>query len=168
MSCGKYEADIALLAGGDLPGEAVRGLEEHLGKCPECRELLEALRADAAALRDEPVSEIALARMRARVMERVAAPRRPVWRWLIPVPLAAVAATLWLLLQMPPVPPPPVAKVVKPVVPAMPKTEPRVEARRRKPAIRKHATPPAEPLLVKLETDDPQVVIYWIVEKAED
>jgi hypothetical protein len=32
----------------------------------------------------------------------------------------------------------------------------------------KRPAPAAEPLLVKLITDDPEVIIYWVIEKKGD
>ena len=57
MSCSKFESDIALYAGGDLPGAQIAPIESHLAACAYCRALLEELRLDRVALselRDEP------------------------------------------------------------------------------------------------------------------
>jgi hypothetical protein len=78
--------------------------------------------------------------------------------------LAAAAAALLVLLALRPgrMPEPPVVAVAHPpapkempVAPVTPKAVTAVRTPRPKPE-------PAEPLVVKLITDDPNVVIYWI------
>ena len=76
MSCLKWEADIALYAGGDLPAGRIGQIEWHLGECGDCRALLEELRASQALLselQDEPLDQAMVSQVRRRVLARVAA-----------------------------------------------------------------------------------------------
>jgi anti-sigma factor RsiW len=152
MNCVEWEERIALAAGGDLSDPAT---DRHLADCPGCQLLLSGLRQTLSDLRDAP-DEIApahYAALRARVLAEVARPRRRRWLWLAPVPLAAVF--LWPLPKVEPLPMRAIAAPPAPIV-TIPK--------KRKPKLTK-----PEPLLVKIETDNPDVVIYWIAEtKGED
>jgi anti-sigma factor RsiW len=172
MSCHKYQKMTALHVAGDLPEAKVPRLEEHLGGCPACRSLAEELRASQSALealRGEPVEEAALEQVRQRVLARLAAegqPRRHFgWAYALAAGLAVVVA-VWSVSHRPApeVPqravvaaprearPGPVAKNKTGVLP------------HRAPRVKRPA-PAAEPLLVKLITDDPEVIIYWLIEK---
>lgn len=116
MSCSGHERDLFGPAGGDPPDDAAR-LRAHLGTCERCRnararieEDLQALRA----LRDEPLAEGSLERVRARLRaaiardasappvgrERAAWVRTRVRRWAIAAAaaaalLASVVAVRW-------------------------------------------------------------------------
>ncbi|HUE00244.1 MAG TPA: zf-HC2 domain-containing protein [Bryobacteraceae bacterium] len=71
MSCKKFETDIALYAGGDLPAGRTARLEAHLAECPECRALAEEMRTSQALLselRDDPVADALVAQVHARVL----------------------------------------------------------------------------------------------------
>ncbi len=167
MSCDKFERLIALDAGGDLtPEEGVR-VQAHLETCAPCRELARALSESQAALRslaEDDLDDRALAAWGTRFRRpEPAAPRRWRWAWAAAAAMALLAAPL-LLRQAPPVPPPPVpiASLAPPPVDLLPQRQkpPRRHVRHRpQPAVS------SEPLLVKLETSDPNVVIYWIVER---
>lgn len=172
MSCDAFERLIALDAGGDLaPAEAAR-LGAHLETCAPCRELARSLGESQAALKalsgDVP-DEDALARWRRGLLARIdSQPRRRAlgWRWAW---AAAAAMALVALLAVPhhaPPPPPPVpaplARVTPPAV--APPPQPPAPVHRR-PRHRPTPAPAHDPLLVKLETSDPNVVIYWIVDR---
>ena len=134
----------------------------------------------------ESVGEVQLAAVRARVLERLQPKRRwwPVWTG------AAAAAALASLLFFWASQPRPVPQSVSslhtgtrpsgsvprpsssaPDAPAPPRPKPKRvtrvrHARKAPPAT---AEPPAdEPLTVKLITDDPDVVIYWIIDAKGD
>jgi hypothetical protein len=131
-------------------------------------------------LQDVELNPSELAAWRRGVMERVAAGDRPqrrfAWPW---VGAAAAAAAAVLLLAVahvasrpaPPKPAPVVAHVAPPARPAVqrpPEPQPPPVAHvRRRPAKPKPAVK-AEPLLVRLETSDPNVIIYWIAEGKGD
>ena len=151
MNCVEWEQRIALAAGGDLVDPAV---DRHVADCPGCQLLLSGLRQTLSDLRNAPdeISPAHYAVVRARVLAEVARPRRRAL-WLLPI-LAAPA--LLLLRPLPNVEPLPARAIVAP--PAPPLT-----VLRSAPAARK---PKPEPLLVKLETDNPDVVIYWLAEST--
>ena len=179
-SCEYWEEKIALAAGADLDDGDCAALEDHLAACPACAALLADLRASVGLLQDlhnEPLEEAHLAAVRARVMAAVDAPRR--WPWAAAVVFAcgAVLALAAVWFRPRPVPELPVLAVGAPragsdrsLTVAAPKGAPlRAATARARSRVRTHAqvTPerlPAssEPVVVKLFTDDPNVVIYWI------
>jgi hypothetical protein len=192
MSCEAFEKLIALDAGGDLaPAEAAQ-LQAHLEACAPCRELARSIgesQAGLKALAGAGLDEDALARWRRGLLARIdAEPRRRIlgWRWAW---AAAAAMALVALVAVPQLPrrtpskgpvasprspvaqavppalasPPPVARAV-PSASARPPRPPAAIAHRR-PLHPPAPAPVAEPLLVKLETADPNVVIYWFVDR---
>lgn len=174
MSCGRFEKAIALWVEGDLPPPQARRLEAHLEACPACREFAEGLRASQEALKSlaqAPADEAALDRVRQRVLARIGGEptgRRPLgWVYALAGSLVAATVAAWLLVPRP-APQAPTRVVVQAPVevsrPAPAKDKTGVLSHRPKPA------PPAatEPLVVKLYTDDPDVVIYWLIEKKGD
>ncbi len=148
------------------------------------------LRALAQAGPDEAgLDEDAVARWRRGLLARIEAePRRRIlgWRWAW---AAAAAMALVALVTVPrsgrtpskpPVaqavppasalPPRPAAVHTKPVAQAVPPAsarppQPPAAIAHRLPLHPPAPAPAAEPLLVKLETADPNVVIYWIVDR---
>lgn len=138
MTC--QECEIKLGMGEDA--------SEHLASCAECKWLADELRLNAAAMREMRV--------------------RPVrWAWAVAV-AAAIVMAFGLWRHSPHVVPhkePPrmaaAARIGRPtgneqvVVPPVK----RVRAHRKQ--------MPAEPLKVKMYTSDPDVVIYWIVDRKE-
>jgi hypothetical protein len=113
---------------------------EHLSTCAECRALAEELRLNAVALRE----------MRARP--------RTHWEWALAA-AAAIVLTIALWPGKPPRKPPERAAAAKIAGPARTPVAPVKRVRKKR--------PPAEPLRVKMFTSDPDVVIYWIVDKKE-
>jgi hypothetical protein len=117
---------------------------EHLASCAECRWLAGELRLNALALRQ----------MRVR-------PRMH-WEWA----LAAAAAIVMMVLAskmtrvekltLPP---------VKVAVAEKPPLAGHGPAPRKR--VQRHVPPAAEPLRVKMFTSDPDVVIYWIVDRKD-
>ncbi|MBZ5578886.1 MAG: zf-HC2 domain-containing protein [Acidobacteriia bacterium] len=171
MNCSEWEERIALYAEGDLPPQEAAEAGRHLAECGECREFAEGLQQSLAVLRAahaEPLALAHLAVVRARVLERVEPKRRPSWRWAVMAGLAAAALVpgLFLFPRQQPVPSPRIA-VAHPPAPAVWATAhpaPPALAPKRLRVRRGRRTPPrpAEPLMVKLVSDDPTVVIYWI------
>ncbi len=179
MTCTKLETWIALYVENDLPERKVRRLEAHLGDCSACRELAASLRESQAAVKDlraEPVESAVLERIRGGVLEKIAAqesrPARPCgWAWRLALAAAVIAAiglgTLWRgerrevpkheVVVTPKPAEPPVAIAAKAQAP-----QKRRVARARKPAPAKET---AGPLVVKLNTDDPNIVIIWLVDR---
>jgi hypothetical protein len=173
MSCSKFETDIALYAGGDLPAGRIARIESHLAECAGCRALAEELRAGQALLgelRDEPLEDAMVAHVRRRVMAEVGAttrrPSRLYWKLAWAAALVLAAVLVW---SRHPVKHAPVARVepshVTPVTPApqvriVPARHGVVRRRRRAPAAQ-----PGPPLLVQFVTDDPNIVVYWLIDQ---
>ena len=166
MSCDR-ELQVALYAGGDLPAGQVDAVEQHLATCAECRDSLPVYSANCAALADAvEIDAAAAAAVRHRVMSELRGGRSRWW----PAIVAAAAALLVaiairsqtekaVLYYVPRAPA--VANVVVPHAPA----GITVQHRRRRPAQAKSdETKPEEPILVKIKTDDPNIVIYWIAD----
>lgn len=172
MNCPDWEERIALFAQGDLPSEELAEAERHWADCAACREFAGELQQSLAALRnahEQPIAEVHFKAVRARVLDQIEQPRRPARRWAWIGGLAAAAAVVLLVttLQPRPVPPPQVTLALPPV-PDTPVLLPEPLAapatpKRRAPVRRvRKPSPPEAPLMVKLITDDPNVVIYWI------
>jgi len=157
--------ECELLLAGEIRSAAV---EDHLRACRDCRALAGELRENAVALsamrEEELVVEQALA------CNGRFSPRRYLW-----ISAAATAAVLLLLFGLPRKPPPIVpSEVVRQFVPEQPQPLPPLPAKAVRPARKRPRVPvetsQAEPLLVKMLTPDPDVVIYWLVgpkEKSE-
>lgn len=175
MNCADWEERIALYAGGDAGPAEAAAVEQHLTECAACR-------AFAAEVRQsmETLGDADLAAVRAGVLAEIAAAHRARRRWIWAGAMAAVAAAaaLVIILAAPIAKPAPVPMVHLQLPPApvmqMPEIAPvrraavvRVRHRTRQPAaIRPAMQPKAQPLVVKLVTDDPNVVIYWITGKS--
>jgi len=180
MNCLDWEERIALEAGGDLPATEVSAVEQHLAACSECRAFRDALSGNLELLRQAhqaPIAEAQLAAVRARVMAEVTRPPR--WRWVWLGGLAAAAVTAMLLVALRParvvelphvavcVPPAPAPPVLRPLPRGGGSVAARFPSRDRKGAVLASASEP-EPLVVKMITTDPDVVIYWIADRTAD
>jgi len=114
---------------------------EHLASCEECRSLAKELRLNEIALRGmwgpRPTPSSAF--------------------WIMATLAAAAIAFFWVIPREQKFQPPVRVTVSPPHIRLPP-----VSAKR---AFRKPL--PAEPLRVKMFTSDPDVVIYWIVDKKE-
>jgi hypothetical protein len=151
MKCEECEL---LLAG----GEAEASVEDHVRGCSKCRAIREELRANA----------LALSSLRDDELPRVTMPvRRPV-RWIA----AAAAAVLLALMarqglqRQSPHPLQVTAPVTGPmrVTAKLPSQLTPQLAVRREPKAARRAVHPEQPMLVKMLTPDPDVVVYWIVD----
>lgn len=181
--CEEWEERIALAAGGDLDPLQQAAAEHHAAECEQCGRMLRSVREGLAILREaheEPIAEAHLAAVRARVMAEVG--RRGSRRWLWAAALAgAVAAASMIWTRPVRAPEAPRAVVLKTQgwqaeAPApRPAVVLRVPGRKRVRTLRVavpkmqgwQVEPPAplkEPVVVKLVTDDPNVVIYWIAD----
>jgi len=173
MNCAKYEPLIALYVEDDLTEAEARTVESHLEACHGCREVAAQARESQAALkvlRAEFLGDSVYQEVRGDVMRRIATLSKPSprARYAIAAGLAIAMLAGWLW-RMPPIsslespkragvmPPPP----LRSQAPAQHKGMAR--ARRRPP--RPAPSFKAEPLVVKIITDDPQVVIYWLVDQ---
>jgi hypothetical protein len=116
---------------------------EHLASCAECRGLARELRLNSCAMRDMRV--------------------RPVMPWVLAAAAIAMVIAVW---RIPAVKPPEkaaAAKIGRPTKQELPVLSSVAPTKRRSARRRK----PAEQLRVKMFTSDPDVVIYWIVDKRE-
>ncbi len=169
MSCHSFENLIALDAEGDLtPPEAAR-LRAHLEACAGCRALAQSVRESQAALKtlaDGALDEAALERWRRGVLARIdSEPRRRAlgwrWAWVPAMALVALVAVLQLLPRRTPQTPTPAPLALMTPPPARPV----IAHVHRHPHRRQTPKPADGDLTVRLETPDPNVVIYWIVER---
>jgi hypothetical protein len=144
-----------------LLADADASVEDHLRGCVKCRALQEELRENA----------LALSSLRDEELPKVKTPkRRPVLPRPVPWLAAAAAAVLLALIahQSSRRRPPPPQQLTAPVTvtaqlaPA-PAFKPTVR-RKPKTAPRSAALALKEPLLVKMLTPDPDVVVYWLVD----
>ena len=167
MRCVEWEVRVALHAGGDVPGAEALEVERHLGECSECQLLWSGVRESLAVLRAAHAELPAAAHftaLRSRVMAELEQRARP-WRrlaWISGV--GAVAALLLLLAFWPArvVPEAPRMLAWIPPAPEVAKAPPAV----RRPPVRQSAAhaPRRAPLTIKLQTADPNIVIYWIAD----
>jgi anti-sigma factor RsiW len=169
MSCAKFESLIALCVESDLPEREQFLVEAHLETCAICREFAADIRESQTALKElrmDFVGESALQEVRAEVLNRLSIPRKPpAWpKYAIAAMLLIGLCTGWLWRIQTAAPPEvqPRAAVIAPphtILPVRQRPHTRV-VRHRQPAA---PTFQSEPLVVKMITDDPQVVIYWLV-----
>jgi hypothetical protein len=113
---------------------------EHLASCAECRCFAKELRLNAVALREMRV--------------------RPRLHWALAAAAVLIGIFAWKMTRVEKLILPPVGiAVAEPV--SVPSSHKKVK---RKAA---HGAAPQQPLRVKMFTSDPDVVIYWIVDKKE-
>jgi anti-sigma factor RsiW len=172
MTCREYEPLLALYVEGDLDD---RKVEQHLAECAHCRELLVDLQASQAMLKDlssGAVDAALLSAVRSGVLSKTR-PRR-VWHW-----VAACAAVAVLVALIPSPGRPPSQHVAIANEPAIANqfdggADPPVLVRTSAPAHkdrrgrRRQIRGLAPPLVVKMLTDDPNIVIIWLVDQPGD
>jgi len=174
MSCSKFETDIALYAGGDLPDGRTARIESHLAECPDCRALAEELRTGQALLselRDEPLEDAMLSQVHHRVLVEVGAttrqPSRLYWKLALAAALLLAAVLVWPRHRSGAAPR---AAAASHAAQAEAGRGPAAAhgAAPLAPKHRRHRAPaaqPGPPLLVQFVTDDPNIVIYWLVDQ---
>jgi hypothetical protein len=183
MNCQEWEERIALYAAGDAGAGEAGETERHIAGCAGCQAFWRELQQSLEWLREahrEPIAPAHYAAVRARVMARMKSGHAPWWKqvWVYGVGIAAVVVAALMMLPRPHAQSPQVAMVMPAAVErttdagqgagSRPGGLPH-QAVGRRGALR--ARPPhrqAETILVKLETDNPDVVIYWIAEKKGD
>lgn len=191
MNCTQWEERIALYAGSDLLPEETADVERHLGACPGCRQFASAMRENLEFLQDagsDPIAPAHFAAVRARVLAKIANSPIPWWRHAWVYGLAAAAVLLGVLLvphstapvhsrqvavQTPPLSAPSEESADAPQTPApvrrvMPRVQRTAAHRTARPRIQPAVARPdsGPPVVVKMLTDDPNVVIYWITDKS--
>ncbi len=170
MSCVRFESLIALYVESDLPESEQHLVEAHLATCHGCREFAADIRESQAALKElrmDFVEESDLQEVRAEVLSYLSAPRKTAaWpRYAIAAMLLAGLWAGWLWRARTAVLPevlPRAAVIAPPELAAVPVQRVHT-ARVSRPHRQTAPVFQAEPLLVKIVTDDPQVVIYWLV-----
>jgi len=165
MSCSKFENDVALYAGGDLPAGRIAHIESHLAECADCRALAAGLRALLVGLRDDQIEDALVAQLHHRVLaevRRAGFSRRGALAPLLGLAAALILAVVLLwprhavkTLPMARVEPSHIAVPPAAIIPAKHRV---LHRRHRAPAAQ-----PGPPLLVQFVTDDPNIVIYWLV-----
>ncbi|MBZ5724413.1 MAG: zf-HC2 domain-containing protein [Acidobacteriia bacterium] len=189
MNCSDWEERIAMYVGGELAASEAAEVGRHVADCAGCQVFASGLQQSLALLRaahQEPLAPAHFAAVRARVLAELAGERRAWWRraWVYGLAGAAAVALLVALAGRPgrapqPVRRPEIAVTRPPAEPPKvavaeaapePKPVPRVRHGRRagpgpapQPVQLALARPP-ETMTVKLVTDDPNIVIYWITE----
>ena len=160
MNCSDWQTRIAADESDD------GAVAEHVRACEACGQFARELNDNAAALRSIEVDPAAYAVLRARVMGAIEPKRRWRWLWAGAAALAAAASVALLWWTAPlraPSPGRPRAIVYKTSAPA-----PIVRAV----AVhkKKQASRPVLPQLaaIKLLTDDPNVVIIWLVDDKKE
>jgi anti-sigma factor RsiW len=173
MNCAKFEPLIALSVENDLIEAEALPVAAHLEACGGCRELAARMRESQAALkmlRAEFLENAVYQSVRGEVLSRVSRRCKPAtWRRFAIAAGLAIAliagwqagtrpiASLELPRQAAVIPK---ASLVAFQAPAAPPRLAHVHRRYRlRPAFK------SEPLVVKMITDDPQVVIYWLVDQ---
>ncbi len=190
MNCKYPESELALYAGDDLAQAKMDDISAHLQLCDECRLIVEDLRETQSvfqSIRRDTVSPSALALLRTSVLEEIAArnARRPWTRWVYALAGAgfAAVAVLGVLSILPERP----AAVQTSAVyaPARPMESPATvdavnavrstvgvpKVKRVRHSEQRHVAPdeasskPPQEIVVKLLTDDPNIIIYWLVDQ---
>lgn len=163
MNCSDWQVRIAA-------EEADPEVERHLADCGECREFVRDLATNASAMRAMDADAAAYAAVRARVIEAVRPRRRFVWFYAAAAALATACIVLiWITAPLRAPEPSRPAAVVYRIAP--PEWRPSVvlQAKRRAVARRFRRQPRPEQLTaIKLLTDDPNVVIIWLIDKKGD
>ena len=168
MTCSDWEFEIASESDGPE-------LADHLKECVCCREFAQEMASNRAALASLPVDAAALDAVRSRVLDELMRRRRraiPAWTAAACLAVLGIAATVWMM-RGPVAPPPAVTAKAPPVASPAPQVVPIHSVQRPRRAhprrlVARRVEPPSEPLVVKMLTDDPNVVIVWLVDKKGD
>lgn len=166
----------ALAASNDLGEHEQTELAAHLDHCESCRAAaveFSRIGADLAALRDELVDPAVYAAIRQGVFDRI--PNRTNWRMAAALALAAalilMALVMWRDRRGQTAPPPIQPHPLRVSAPPVPAVVPVVEYPAKSVPGRHRGVepnpPPEHPLVVKMLTDDPDVVIIWLVDRDE-
>jgi hypothetical protein len=166
MNCVEWETRVALHAGGDLAGATAVEVEQHLGECSACQLLWSGVReslAELQAAHGELPAPAHFTVVRSRVLAELERSARP-WRRLAWISGIGIAAALVLLLVLWPGRAVPEAPRMLARIPAAPGVAKRIPPVR--PVVRQAVAhvPRRAPLTIKLQTTDPNIVIYWIAD----
>jgi len=179
VNCEQARELAALAASGDVTVPERKALDAHAAGCAACCAEVEAfgvLCAQLAAMREESAPDGVYAAVRARVSAEVGQPRGMGWWTAWAGFAAAVACSLILLVELRPeanrimvsaggpavVEKSAVSSIDHREAPAS--TSPSQRRRIRRQSVRGAPLAPEEPLVMRIFTDDPDVVIYWIAD----
>ena len=174
MTCSKLETDIALYAGGDLPCGRIARVEAHLAECADCRALAQELRALQSALRDEPLEDALLAQVHQRVMAQLGGAGFSLRGALAPLLALAAAVILAAGLLWPrhhsgagsqPAAASHAAQAEVGRGAAGPNGAAPLARKVHHRLRRAPAAQPGPPLLVQFVTDNPDIVVYWLIDQ---
>jgi len=161
MNCSECERQIASELESAL-------LDRHLNECASCRAFAEEIAANRAALRPLEIQPAALDAVRSRVLGEIRSQQRRFRWWTWPAAMAACAALVCALFISPrfrnPAPPQPVEFAKAPRLEHWTVSEPVRPAAR----VRAATVATREPLVVKMLTNDPDVIIVWLVDQKGD
>ncbi len=176
MTCERACELSALAASGEITTAEQHLLAAHTVSCNQCRaevEAFESLRSQLTTLREDSAPDYVYSAVRARVAAEIASRHRPAWIAAWASLAAAVVCALVVIVEFHPQAPvtvPDDKQIPVHVVQAGPSTaDAPVPVRhvRRKSVV--SLTPePAEPLVIRMLTDDPDVVMYWIADAAPE
>jgi len=191
MSC-NFEALVALHVDGDLDESERQRVESHLRTCAECWDLAEDLRESQAifkSIRQDLPNQAMLSAVRARVLEDVAGMESGGWfgrfflmgfrqkatlagiallivgggaLWLARKPEALIVPALPVAVSLEVVPEP----VTSPVSSPPAARRPRIQ--RQRPVATPQDQEPQQQVTIRLLTDDPNVIIYWLGDEKGD
>ena len=188
MSCRDFEYLIALHVEGDGSESERQRVESHLRTCSNCWDLAEDLKESQAvfkSIRENVPNQAMLSAVRARVLDDVARMESGTWfeRLFLPgfrqkatlagMALMVVGGGALLLVREQAIPIPPPVRIGPPVVPeplaptVSHAPAPKLRVRRQMPAPVPQDTV-REQVTIKLLTDDPNIIIYWLVDEKGD
>jgi len=173
MNCADWEREIASESDNVALGE-------HLQGCERCQEFAREIEANRVAMGALNVPPVALDAVRRRVLDEIQVrKRRSVW-WAWSAVAAACVAVLcvsyFVTRVRSPVAPKPVRFAnAAPIMEHAPtpmlqaSAKPHHRGRKRQfGAVAVKAAPPKEPLVIKMLTNDPNVIIIWLVDQKGD
>lgn len=191
MKCSDFEQRIALYVGEDLSAVERGRVEAHLKECSVCWDLAEDLKESQAvfkSIREDVPNAIALSALRERVLSEVSGLESMTWfeRFLWgglrrKAALAGLALVvfgsggLWLARSPRVTRQPPLVVSVRPapavgLAPSATESRPPAQSERTPKRVRRPAPATTEPKQVAIQfvTDDPKVIIYWLVDEKGD
>ncbi len=162
MNCSGWELQIA------AESESSE-LEQHLAECEHCREFAQELEKNSAALREFTVPADAFRAVRQRVLGEIQVKKRRTTWWIWSAAAAAACAAIVCVPLIPSNPQRPAAIVAKKDPPRIEWTLPRRHKSSGRYLAQARPVRKTEPLaVVKMLTDDPNVIIIWLVDHKGD
>lgn len=193
MSCRDFEHLIALHVEGDGSESERQRVESHLRTCSDCWDLAEDLKESQAVFKSIRVhvpNSAMLSVVRARVLHEVAGRDLGTWfEWLFllgcrqkatlasMVLMVVGSGALWFAWESEaPMAPRPTVVIVPPAVPdplpqavsSRPDPKPHVRYHKPAPVVVSQEPQPQAQVTIRLLTDDPNVIIYWLGDEKGD